>query len=81
MIIAVPAVIGFVLVGTPIGAPPWTLGVVNLPAFGLIIAMTLITTPYGAKLAHSMDPKPLKRIFAVFLIAVAINMLRQAFFA
>ena len=81
IIIAVPAVIGFVLVGTPIGAPPWTLGVVNLPAFGLIIAMTLITTPYGAKLAHSMDPKPLKRVFAVFLVVVALNMLRQAFFA
>ena len=62
-------------------APPYTLGVVNLPAFLLIIAMTLITTPYGARLAHAMDARPLKRVFAVFLVAVALNMLRQALFS
>ncbi len=78
VIIAVPAVLGFLLVEVPVGAPPFTLGVVNLPAFGLIIAMTLITTPYGARLAHAMDARPLKRVFAVFLVAVALNMLRQA---
>ena len=78
VIIAVPAVIGFVMVDLPANAPPWTIGLVNLPAFALIIAMTLITTPYGAKLAHSMDARPLKRVFAVFLVAVALNMLRQS---
>ncbi len=78
VIIAVPAVIGFVFVETPAMAPPWSIGLVNVPSFILIIAMTLITTPYGAKLAHSMDARPLKRVFAVFLIAVALNMLRQA---
>ena len=81
VLIAVPAVIGFLLVDLPAGAPPFTLGVVSLPAFALIIAMTLITTPYGAKLAHSMDARPLKRVFSVFLILVALNMLRQALFA
>lgn len=81
LLIAVPSVTGFLLVAPPEGAPPFTLGVVNLPAFALIIAMTLITTPYGAKLAHAMDPKPLKRVFAVFLILVALNMLRKALLA
>jgi uncharacterized membrane protein YfcA len=42
--------------------------------------MTMLTAPVGAKLAHSLDPKPLKRIFAVFLILVAVNMLRKAYF-
>ena len=60
-------------------APPLTLGTVNLVAFAIIIAMTLITTPYGVRLAHAMDPKPLKRVFAVFLVLVALNMLRKAF--
>lgn len=41
--------------------------------------MTLITAPIGARIAHAMDPKPLKRIFAGFLILVALNMLRKAF--
>jgi uncharacterized membrane protein YfcA len=30
------------------------------------------------KLAHAMDPKPLKRVFAVFIIIMAVNMLRKA---
>ncbi|WP_107498600.1 sulfite exporter TauE/SafE family protein [Thalassobius sp. I31.1] len=77
VIIAVPSVIGF-LISNPVDTPPWTLGAVNVPAFFLIIAMTLITTPYGVKLAHAMDPKPLKRAFGVFLLLVALNMLRKA---
>jgi uncharacterized membrane protein YfcA len=31
------------------------------------------------KLAHAMDPKPLKRAFAVFILVMALNMLRKAF--
>jgi len=77
VIIAVPSVIGF-LFNEPLVKPPYTVGAVNIPAFGLIIIMTLITTPYGVKLAHAMDPKPLKRVFAVFLMLVALNMLRKA---
>jgi uncharacterized membrane protein YfcA len=78
VLIAVPSVIGFLFVPMRTGAPPLTLGTVNLVAFGIIIAMTLITAPWGVKLAHAMDPKPLKRVFAVFLILVALNMLRKA---
>lgn len=78
VLIAVPAVIGFLFVEVETGAPPLTLGAVNLVAFAIIIAMTLVTTPLGVRLAHAMDPKPLKRVFAVFLILVALNMLRKA---
>lgn len=79
VIIAVPSVIGFLLLDIPTEAkPPLTIGAVNLPAFAVIIAMTLITAPLGVKLAHAMDPKPLKRVFAVFLTLVALNMLRKA---
>ncbi len=77
VVIAVPSVA--VLLFTKVaGAPPYTLGAVNLPAFATIIAMTLLTTPLGVRLAHSMDARPLKRVFAVFLAIVALNMLRKA---
>lgn len=80
VLIAVPSVAGFLLVDIdPASRPPYTLGAVNGPAFLLIIAMTLMTAPLGVKLAHAMDPKPLKRVFAVFLTLVALNMLRKAF--
>jgi len=78
VLIAVPSVIGFLLVAPEDPVPPYTLGAVNGPAFLIVIAMTLLTTPLGVKLAHAMDPGPLKRVFAVFLILVAFNMLRRA---
>lgn len=79
LIIAVPGVVGFLLVSLdPAMRPPFTIGAVNLVAFGIVIVMTLMTAPLGVKLAHAMDPKPLKRVFAVFLTLVALNMLRKA---
>ena len=79
VIIAVPSVIGFLLLQVdPATRPPFTVGAVNFVAFFITIAMTLITAPLGVKLAHAMDPKPLKRVFAVFLTLVALNMLRKA---
>jgi uncharacterized membrane protein YfcA len=78
ILIAVPSVAGFLLVDQSV-APPFTIGSVNFIAFFLIITMTLITAPWGAALAHRLDPKPLKRTFGVFLTLVALNMLRKAF--
>ena len=78
VVIAVPAVIGFLFVDMNMDVPPFTIGAVNLIAFVIIIAMTLVTAPWGVKLAHSMDAKPLKRAFGVFLVLVAVNMLRKA---
>lgn len=77
VIIAVPSVIGFLLVDVVV-APPFTVGAVNFLAFGLVVAMTMITAPWGAALAHKMDAKRLKRIFGVFLLLIAFNMLRKA---
>lgn len=77
MIIAVPSVLGFLLVW-PQNPPPFTLGAISLPAFAVVIGTTWLTTPWGARLAHAMDPKPLKRIFAVFIMLMAANMLRKA---
>lgn len=79
VIIAVPSVIGFLASDVAV-APPLTFGSVNLVAFVLVIAMTLITAPWGAALAHRMDAGPLKRAFGVFLMLVALNMLRKVLF-
>jgi len=79
VIIAVPSVLGFLFVGGDgPGRPPYTLGQVNLVAFVIIVAMTLITAPWGVRLAHAMDPKPLRRVFAIFIMVMALNMLRKA---
>ncbi|MDO6722034.1 sulfite exporter TauE/SafE family protein [Celeribacter halophilus] len=78
-IIAIPSVIGFLFVNLPAEVtPPLTIGAVNIPVFLVVISMTLFTAPLGAKIAHAMNPKPLKRVFGGFLILVALNMLRKA---
>ncbi|UOA32265.1 hypothetical protein DSM110093_02051 [Sulfitobacter sp. DSM 110093] len=78
LLIAVPSVIAFLFVDIAQNRPPLTIGAVNVAAFGIVVAMTLITAPWGVRLAHAMDPKPLRRVFAVFLVVVALNMLRKA---
>lgn len=80
-IIALPSMLLFIVtgLGQP-DRPPYSLGYVNLPAFLLITPLTALLAPYGARLAHRMDVKPLKRIFAVFLALMALNMLRKAIF-
>ena len=79
-IIAVPAVIGFLLTGAAAEAPPLTVGAVNIPAVAIILIVSVFTTPIGANLTHKIDTKPLKRIFGIFLAVVALNMARRAIF-
>lgn len=77
--VAVPGVAGFLLIEVaPEGRPPLTFGAVNLPAFLLVIATTFVTAPLGVRLAHATDPGRLRRIFALFLMLVAANMMRKA---
>jgi len=79
VIMALPSTIAFFF--TPVEtAPPYTLGAINIPALVVIGATTAITAAWGAALAHRLDPKPLKRIFAGFLMLVALNMLHKALF-
>jgi uncharacterized membrane protein YfcA len=76
-IMALPSTIAFFFTHVE-NAPPFTLGAVNIPALAVIGATTAVTAAWGAALAHKLDPKPLKRIFAGFLMLVALNMLRKA---
>lgn len=79
VLIAVPGVIAFLLVPGGEGPrPPYTIGQVNLIAFGVVVAMTFLTAPLGARLAHAAQPKVLMRIFAAFVTVMALNMLRKA---
>ncbi|MDU8912558.1 sulfite exporter TauE/SafE family protein [Aestuariicoccus sp. MJ-SS9] len=80
VLIAVPSVAAFLLVDTGgASVPPGTVGAVNLPAFAVSVTMTLVTAPLGARLAHAMAPLVLRRAFAVFILIVALNMLRKVF--
>lgn len=78
-VIAIPAVCGFIYSGWGVpDLPPFSLGYVNLLAAALIVPFTMITAPQGAKLSSSMNPVTLKRVFAVFLVITAANMLLRS---
>ncbi len=81
LIIAIPSVIGFILAGWAApDRPEFTLGYVHVPAFAILVPMTVLCAPYGVKLAHSLNPRPLKLLFALFLFITALNMLRRALY-
>ncbi len=78
--IAIPAALGYVLIGWGVpGRAPLSLGYVNLLGFALLSVCTAITAPMGARLAHRLDALLLRRLFAAFLAATALNLLREAF--
>jgi uncharacterized protein len=77
--IALPAALVYVAAGWGRdGLPPYSLGFVSAPGFLVLAALTAITAPLGARLAHRLPQRALKRAFAVFLALAALNMLREA---
>ena len=74
--IAISGTVGFVVSGWGVaGLPPLSLGFVNLPALLLIGSLASLTAPLGARLAHRLEQKTLKIVFALFLLLVGLNML------
>ncbi len=74
--IALAGTVGFIITGWGSEArPPWSVGYVNLPAFTGIVVASILFAPLGAKLAHTIPPRLLKRIFAVLLYVLGIRML------
>lgn len=76
IIIAIPASIGFIYAGwgNPL-LPPASLGYVNLIGCLLIVPSSMLATPWGVHLAHTIPPLALKRAFAVFLGITAVRMI------
>ena len=76
IIIAVPATIGFVWAGWGNALlPPFSVGYVNLIGFALIVPTSMLAAPWGVKLAHSISPLLLKRLFAAFLAVTSARMI------
>ena len=72
--IALAGTVGFILLGdnTP-GAP--TLGYINLQALVGVALFSIMGAPLGAAAVHRSKPLLAKRIFALFLLIVALKML------
>lgn len=75
LIIAIPGAIGFILsgLGEP-GRPPFSLGFANLLGAAIIVPMTILTAPWGARIAHAIPQRALKIAFGVFLALTSARM-------
>lgn len=74
ILISIPGLIGYIAAGWgKSNLPPYSTGFVNWPAVLLIIPITLLLAPFGAKLAHKMDKRHLEIGFGIFLTIVALR--------
>ncbi|MHA6491985.1 sulfite exporter TauE/SafE family protein [Pseudomonas borbori] len=55
--------------------PEWSLGFVYLPAMAGIAVTSMVFARFGARLAHRLSPRLLKRLFALLLFAVGLSFL------
>lgn len=77
--VAIPAAISAVLAGWHgRSLPPVSLGYVNLLAFALIAPVLLLLEPAGAMLAHIIDLKRLRLVFAILIAVITARMLWDA---
>lgn len=72
VLISLPGLIGYVWGGWGVaGLPPFSTGYINWLAVALLIPITLLMVPHGARLAHAMTKRQLELGFGIFLIVVS----------
>jgi len=74
--IAAASALSFMLIGwgEP-QLPEWSAGFVYLPAMAGIAITSMFFARFGARLAHKLSPRLLKRLFALLLLCVGVNFL------
>lgn len=74
--IAVAGAIGYFVSGFGVAdLPPWSFGYIYLPALVGVVVVSMLFAPLGARTAHVLPVKQLKRGFGVFLALMALQML------
>lgn len=74
--IALAGTVGYIVAGWSLpGMPAGTLGFLYLPALAVVSLASVTTAPLGARSAHRLNVKQLKRLFACLLYGLASYML------
>ncbi len=77
-LIAVPGAIGFAALGWgQTSLPPGSIGFVNVPAFLAISVVSVLTTPLGARWAHSLSELRLRQAFGLYLLVISVLMFNK----
>lgn len=79
--IALVGATGYLFIGfDQEGLPPYNIGYINIIAFLTFISTSMLAAPLGAKCAHSLPVKKLKKYFSIFMLCVALKMLSEIYF-
>ncbi|MGA8052532.1 MAG: sulfite exporter TauE/SafE family protein, partial [Burkholderiales bacterium] len=74
--IAAAGTVGYIATGLADPTlPRWSLGYVYLPALAGITVASVVTAPWGARLAHAMPTRRLKQAFALLLLVMAARLI------
>jgi uncharacterized membrane protein YfcA len=77
--IGLPGALGFIIWGwDEPGRTPTALGYVDGLGFLILAASAFFVAPLGAKLAHTVPERLLRRLFALGLVLTAFSLLREA---
>jgi uncharacterized membrane protein YfcA len=73
VIISVPGALGYMAAGWPQmdDLPPLSLGYVSLIGVAVLVPMSILTTPWGVRIAHAISKRALEIAFGLFLLAAA----------
>jgi uncharacterized membrane protein YfcA len=75
--VALAGALGYLVNGwQTAGLPEFTLGFIYWPAVLSIASLSLLTAPLGARLAHRLPVKVLKKLFGILSLLLALQMVR-----
>ena len=78
--IALGGTLGFIFNGwTAPGLPTGSLGFVYTPALLFTVVASVLLAPWGAQAAHILPAPLLRKVFAIVVFGIAVNMMRGVF--
>jgi len=78
--IALANTVGYIASGAhEAGSQPGMIGYIYWPALLVLVVASILTAPMGARMAHRLPVRVLKRVFACLLFCLALYMLFKAY--
>ena len=75
LFIAIPATLGFIIIGwNAENLPPLSLGYINMAAFLIVIPASVLVAKLGARAAHMIPVQTMRKGFAVFMLIMAAKL-------
>jgi uncharacterized membrane protein YfcA len=76
LFVSIPGAISFVFTGwSEQNLIPYSFGFLNVPSWLIVISMSVLTAPLGARVSHAMPVNVMRKVFAAFKVIIAVHML------